>query len=87
VIRRRSAGWRTGRRRDPPEPLGEVISGLAAEVLPAVAEGRIRPMIDSTFDFDRADEAVDRLRSYEAQGKIILKVSGSRRDGGAASTG
>jgi len=56
------------------EERGEVASALATEVLPALADGRIRPIVDSVFAFDDAHLAADRLRSNEAIGKIVLEM-------------
>lgn len=52
--------------------MADVIAGLLPEVLPAVARGEIRPVIDRTVDFADFQAAADRLRSGEAVGKIVL---------------
>ncbi|MEV7108729.1 quinone oxidoreductase family protein [Streptomyces atroolivaceus] len=57
-----------------PEALGQVVAAVVDEVMPAVADGRIRPVIDSIHAFDRAHEAADRMRGHQAHGKIILAV-------------
>jgi NADPH:quinone reductase-like Zn-dependent oxidoreductase len=57
-----------------PAELGQVIADLAAEVVPAVAAGRVRPVVDGVLPFDRAGEAADRLRGHQAHGKIVLSV-------------
>ncbi|WP_407547829.1 zinc-binding dehydrogenase [Streptomyces sp. Pv4-95] len=54
--------------------LGAVIATAGRELLPAVADGRVRPLIDTALSFDAADKAAERLRSHQAQGKIILIV-------------
>ncbi|MGX1915120.1 quinone oxidoreductase family protein [Streptomyces phaeochromogenes] len=54
--------------------LGAVIASAGEQLLPAVADGRVRPLIDSTFSFGAADEAAARLRSHQASGKIVLSV-------------
>ncbi|MEU9780698.1 zinc-binding dehydrogenase [Streptomyces phaeochromogenes] len=54
--------------------LGAVIAAAGRDLLPAVAGGRVRPLIDSTLSFDTADQAVTRLRSHRALGKIVLTV-------------
>ena len=46
-----------------------------SEVLPAVADGRIRPVVDRVFPFDDAIKAADYLRSNEAIGKVVLEMS------------
>ncbi|WP_030619288.1 quinone oxidoreductase family protein [Streptomyces fulvoviolaceus] len=57
-----------------PAELGAVIATAGQALLPAVADGRVRPLIDTTLSFDTAAEAAERLRSHEAHGKIILTV-------------
>ncbi|MFJ1646340.1 zinc-binding alcohol dehydrogenase family protein [Streptomyces sp. NPDC088258] len=57
-----------------PEALGQVVAAAIDEVVPAVADGRIRPVVDSVHAFDHAHEAADRMRSHQAHGKIILTV-------------
>jgi len=56
------------------EERGAVAAALLPEVLPALAAGRIRPIVDSIFAFDDAHLAVERLRSNEAIGKIVLEL-------------
>jgi NADPH2:quinone reductase len=58
-----------------PDELAEVCAALVPEVLPAVAGGRIRPVVDRVFAFDDAVKAADYLRSNEAIGKIVLEMS------------
>ena len=58
-----------------PDELAEVCAALVPEVLPAVADGRIRPVVDRVFAFDDAVKAADYLRSNEAIGKIVLEMS------------
>ncbi|MGW0586021.1 zinc-binding dehydrogenase, partial [Streptomyces sp. NPDC002920] len=52
--------------------LGAVIAAAGKALLPAVAEGRVRPLVDTTLSFDTAAAAAERLRSHQAHGKIIL---------------
>lgn len=54
--------------------LGAVIAAAGLRLLPAVADGRVRPLIDSTHSFDTAADAAERLRSHRAHGKIVLTV-------------
>lgn len=54
--------------------LGAVIAAAGRDLLPAVADGRVRPLVDRTLSFDTAAEAATRLRSHQAQGKIVLAV-------------
>lgn len=53
------------------DELGQVIAGLTSEVIPAVAQGRIRPVIDSTFGITQAKQTADHMRSNRAHGKIV----------------
>ncbi|MEU6658896.1 zinc-binding dehydrogenase [Streptomyces sp. NPDC046821] len=50
-----------------------ILESLSAEVLPAVARGEIRPVIDSAVDVADFQEAADRLRSGRAVGKFVLR--------------
>ncbi len=44
-----------------------------SDMLRAVAGGRLRPMIDRTFPFERASEAFSYLESGERFGKVVLE--------------
>ncbi|MFJ2554089.1 MULTISPECIES: zinc-binding alcohol dehydrogenase family protein [unclassified Streptomyces] len=57
-----------------PAELGAVIAAAGQALLAAVADARVRPLIDTTLSFDTAAEAADRLRSHQAHGKVILTV-------------
>lgn len=50
-----------------------ILEGLREQVLPAVGRGDIAPVIDSTVDVADAQQAVDRLSSGDAVGKIVLR--------------
>ncbi|MEU4596051.1 zinc-binding dehydrogenase [Nocardia sp. NPDC023988] len=54
------------------QEMADVIAALLPEVIPAVARGQIRPVIDSTLGLTQGKAAADRLRSGEAVGKIVL---------------
>ncbi|KJF24377.1 alcohol dehydrogenase [Rhodococcus sp. ACPA4] len=56
------------------EELGNVIAALADEVMPAVADGRIRPVIDSIYPFAEAADAAHRMRSGNTVGKIVMPM-------------
>ncbi|MEU8509682.1 zinc-binding dehydrogenase [Streptomyces brevispora] len=51
-----------------------MIATAGQALLPAVADDRVRPLIDTTLAFDTAARAAERLRSHQAQGKIVLTV-------------
>jgi NADPH:quinone reductase-like Zn-dependent oxidoreductase len=56
-------------------PLEEKIlatQAFAHQVLPLLAQGRLRPVIDSVVDFDKLHEATERMERNENVGKIVL---------------
>ncbi|MEW6442956.1 MAG: NAD(P)H-quinone oxidoreductase [bacterium] len=59
-------------------PLEEKISATRAfahDVLPHFDSGRLRPVVDSVFPFDRVHEATLRMEKNENTGKIVLSFS------------
>jgi len=56
------------------EERGEVCAALMPEVLPAVEDGRIKPIIDRVLPFGEAQAAADRMRANEATGKLVLTL-------------
>ncbi len=56
------------------DELADVCAALVPEVLPAVADGRIRPVVDRVFAFDDALKAAEYLRSNQAIGKVVLEM-------------
>ncbi|MEV0296032.1 zinc-binding dehydrogenase [Nocardia sp. NPDC050710] len=57
-----------------PQELGRVCAALVPEVLPAVAAGRIRPVVDRVFGFDEAKAVAEYMRSYRAIGKVVIEM-------------
>jgi NADPH:quinone reductase-like Zn-dependent oxidoreductase len=53
------------------EPLGSNL----AEIGELIAAGKVRPVVDSVWEFDDFEKAFERLESGHAKGKIIIKVS------------
>ena len=47
---------------------------VAAHLLPALADGRLRPILDRVFPLDQAPEAQTYMLSNAQVGKIVLKV-------------
>jgi NADPH:quinone reductase len=58
----------------PPAVIGDLLDGVRADLLPAVADGRLTPQVDSAHPFDQLDQAMARLRSGAAEGKVVLTV-------------
>jgi len=59
-------------------PLEEKIlatHAFAHQVVPLLAQGRLRPVIDSVFPFEKLHEATERMERNENTGKIILSFS------------
>ncbi|MFG2589470.1 zinc-binding alcohol dehydrogenase family protein [Streptomyces sp. NPDC048438] len=55
--------------------LGAVLSAAADQVGPAISEGHVRALRDSTYSLEDAAPAAERLRSHQAHGKIVLTVA------------
>ncbi|KAK3989441.1 Reticulon-4-interacting protein 1, mitochondrial [Cladorrhinum sp. PSN332] len=53
------------------EPLGSNL----AEIGELIGAGRVRPTVDSVWEFDEFEKAFERLESGHAKGKIVIKVS------------
>lgn len=58
----------------PPATIGDLLEAVTARILPAVADGRIRAVVDTVFDVADVAAALDRLRSGDAEGKIVLRM-------------
>ncbi len=51
------------------------VPAFVAELLPAIADGRIRPLIDRVFAFDDLPAAQAHMQANQHLGKIVLKIS------------
>jgi NADPH2:quinone reductase len=51
-----------------------MVRAIEAEVMPLLREGRIKPLMDSTFPLEKAADAHRRMESSEHIGKIVLTV-------------
>jgi len=51
------------------------VPAFAADLLPAIADGRIRPLVDRVFPFDQLAAAQAYMESNQHLGKIVLKIS------------
>lgn len=53
------------------KPEGKDLKAMADLVL----EGRMKSLIDSTYPFEKAEDALDRIRTWRAKGKVIIEIS------------
>jgi len=58
-----------------PEGRAEAVRGFTRDVLPALADGRITPLIDKEYAFDELPAAKARMESNAHIGKIVVRVA------------
>ncbi|MGF6427771.1 MULTISPECIES: NAD(P)H-quinone oxidoreductase [Bradyrhizobium] len=51
-----------------------MVAAIEAKVLPLLREGRVKPLMDSTFPLEKATDAHRRMETSEHIGKIVLVV-------------
>lgn len=51
-----------------------MVEAITAQVLPLLQTGRIKPLMDSTFPLEKANEAHRRMETSQHIGKIVLTV-------------
>jgi NADPH2:quinone reductase len=51
-----------------------MVSAIEAKVMPLLREGRVKPLMDSTFPLEKAADAHRRMETSEHIGKIVLAV-------------
>ncbi len=56
------------------EDKAAMVSAINAKVLPWIAEGRLKPLMDSTFPLKEASKAHERMELSQHIGKIVLTV-------------
>jgi NADPH:quinone reductase len=56
------------------EQRAESARGFGADILPAIADGRILPMLDRVYAFDELPAAKARMESNAHLGKIVLRI-------------
>jgi NADPH:quinone reductase-like Zn-dependent oxidoreductase len=56
------------------EQRARTVRGFSADVLPLLADGRIRPLVDRVYPFDQLPEAKARMDATQHVGKIIVMV-------------
>lgn len=58
-----------------PELRAMTVRGFVRDFLPAFADGRVAPLIDSTYDFADLPKAQQRMESNAALGKIAIRLA------------
>jgi NADPH:quinone reductase-like Zn-dependent oxidoreductase len=53
----------------------EAARGFKHDVLPAIMDGRIKPLIDSIYSFDELPAAKARMDASAMVGKIAVKIA------------
>jgi NADPH:quinone reductase-like Zn-dependent oxidoreductase len=56
------------------EAKAETVAGFARDWLPAFADGRLRPLIDSSYSFEQLPDALRNMESNRHCGKLVLRV-------------
>ena len=51
-----------------------MVAAIEAKVMPLLREGRVKPLMDSTFPLEKAADAHRRMETSEHIGKIVLAV-------------
>ena len=51
-----------------------MVAAIEAKVMPLLREGRVKPLMDSTFPFEKAADAHRRMETSEHIGKIVLAI-------------
>jgi putative PIG3 family NAD(P)H quinone oxidoreductase len=59
----------------PLEEKALAVGAFAREVVPFLADGRMRPVIDSVFPLDRVADAFDRLDGSGKVGKVLIELA------------
>jgi NADPH2:quinone reductase len=57
------------------EGRAQAVRGFERDVLPALADGRITPLIDRTYSFDELPQAKTRMEANAQVGKIVVRVA------------
>ena len=51
------------------------MAGFASDVMPAIIDGRITPLVDRVFPFAELQAAKDCMESSAMVGKIVVRVA------------
>jgi putative PIG3 family NAD(P)H quinone oxidoreductase len=72
MMRRRVSLISTALRARPADQKAAIVAAFAADVVPALAAGTLRPVIDRVLTFDQAGDAHRQMEAGDAVGKIVL---------------
>ena len=75
MMRRRISLISTALRARPAAQKAAIVAAFAADVLPALADGRMRPVIDRVLPLEDAGEAHRLMAGGDVVGKIVLDAS------------
>src|SRR5579864_1173979 len=75
MMRRRISLIATTLRARPAAQKAVIVAAFAADVVPSLADGRLRPIIDRVLPLDEAGEAHRLMEAGEVVGKIVLDAS------------
>lgn len=75
MMRRRISLIATTLRARPAAQKAVIVAAFAADVLPALADGRVRPVVDRVLPLEEAGEAHRLMEAGEVVGKIVLDAS------------
>ena len=56
-----------------PAAKAETVAGFQRDWLPAFADGRLRPLIDSVFPMEQLDVAIAKMEQNQHCGKIVVR--------------
>jgi putative PIG3 family NAD(P)H quinone oxidoreductase len=76
LMQKRGHVMATTLRTRPAEEKGELVQAFAARVVPLLADGTLRPLVDRTFPLDDVAEALDAVRQPGKLGKLLLEMPG-----------
>jgi NADPH:quinone reductase len=51
------------------------VRGFVADILPAIADGRIRPLVEQAFAFDELPRAKEAMEANRHTGKLVLRIA------------
>lgn len=57
-----------------PEQRAQTVRGFVRDVLPAIAEGQINPLIDKEYSFNDLPAAKARMEANAQVGKVVVRV-------------